>query len=653
MSLKDNVYIRIKAESKAALAKLGAVTKKLTSLKGLIVAGLGMIGLKKSFDAVTEAAGVQEDAINDLANSLSKINELTKENMDALQNQATALQQVTKFGDEQIIGMMSELATFGMNTKQIQENTMAVLDLAAAKKMQLLPAATMLGMAFQGEVTRLKRYGLTIDSTIEKSERFAAVQDAINKRFGGRALTQATTFTGIIQQMKNAFGDLLETLGFYLTKNETFLKAIRAMQKTFEVAILWLDRKAQREKEATKAMSKHTKGMRIQQTETRGLIDLISELADEYIDLADARDLASKEDKTFEDLSTAVAIAQRQLNRFIEHSGRTVSTVLGVIRDETGKVLEDQVEFVKKYGTDREREALRLITNLLNIEKEFNRQREEALLKSLEGDKIAALDSAWDTMLQKAKIIKGGEAEREQTQQEYAARRLTNTANFIKSVQERRDKARVKYEEGEIEKGRIAGDRLSRTADRIKAGLDEELRLAQEAARAKIEITIDELQTINSLREGMRNAERDRQRAVLADENVNVQDKKDIIFDLNAEIERMNKTISGDELSPIQIETFIKKYREIADISKSFDDDALQDAVSEGLDNLNKQIVDFPVEALKLEIDELSSLEKVTETAGKMYFAMKDEIERLARQNPPVIDVKTRVTGDITDGSAG
>jgi hypothetical protein len=371
------------------------------------------------------------------------------------------------------------------------------------------------------------------------------------------------------------------------------------------------------------------------------------------MDLADARDLASKEDKTFEDLSTAVAIAQRQLNRFIEHSGRTVSTVLGVIRDETGKVLEDQVEFVKKYGTDREREALRLITNLLNIEKEFNRQREEALLKSLEGDKIAALDSAWDTMLQKAKIIKGGEAEREQTQQEYAARRLTNTANFIKSVQERRDKARVKYEEGEIEKGRIAGDRLSRTADRIKAGLDEELRLAQEAARAKIEITIDELQTINSLREGMRNAERDRQRAVLADENVNVQDKKDIIFDLNAEIERMNKTISGDELSPIQIETFIKKYREIADISKSFDDDALQDAVSEGLDNLNKQIVDFPVEALKLEIDELSSLEKVTETAGKMYFAMKDEIERLARQNPPVIDVKTRVTGDITDGSAG
>jgi len=169
---------------------------------------------------ITRASMVQEDAEERLLHAMKQVGEYTPEAYKEMLQYASAMQEVSRYGDEAILPLMANLRAYGMTTDQLKSATKAVLDLSAAKKMDLMAASELVGKAFVGETQSLSRYGLMIDDNIEKGEKFAEVIKLISERFGGSALSETETYRGKLERLKNAWGDLLEKLGDAITKSE-------------------------------------------------------------------------------------------------------------------------------------------------------------------------------------------------------------------------------------------------------------------------------------------------------------------------------------------------------------------------------------------------------------------------------------------------
>ena len=193
------------------------------------VAGAGAAAVA-SFTAVMykgiQAANIQEDAEIRLAQALGHRSQ-------ALLDDAAALQKHTKFGDEAIIGAQSLIASFVKDEEQIKSATKATLDLAAAKGMDLKGAADLVSKTLGSSTNALSRYGIQVEGAVGSTQRLESLTKGIAEVFGGQAAAQATIFTGRITQMKNAFGDVMEEIGFLITKSDVFNKAIKVTTNTF------------------------------------------------------------------------------------------------------------------------------------------------------------------------------------------------------------------------------------------------------------------------------------------------------------------------------------------------------------------------------------------------------------------------------------
>lgn len=197
------------AKTKAATSSLGG----LTSAFGGLIAGASVV---QFFRASTNAAIEQEDAVNKLNTALKIQGNFTQAASRELQEYASQLQATTRFGDETILGTQALLASFGIQGEELKKTTQATLDLATATGTDLNAAALLLAKAFKGETGSLSRYGIILDESTPKSEKFAAAVAEINKNFGGSAQADVKTFGGGLQQLKNQLGDIQEEIGIGL-----------------------------------------------------------------------------------------------------------------------------------------------------------------------------------------------------------------------------------------------------------------------------------------------------------------------------------------------------------------------------------------------------------------------------------------------------
>lgn len=166
----------------------------------------------------TQALFAQENAELKLAVAMNNAGNYTKENFRAMKDYAAQLQQVTKYGDEVTMATMANLQTYGMNTEELKKATQATLDMAAAKGIDLKAASELVGKAFVGETGTLSRYGIVLDKGIPKTEKFAAVLELIQQRFGGTAQAELETYGGQWQKISNWWGDIIEKGGLGLMK---------------------------------------------------------------------------------------------------------------------------------------------------------------------------------------------------------------------------------------------------------------------------------------------------------------------------------------------------------------------------------------------------------------------------------------------------
>lgn len=160
-----------------------------------------------------------------------------------LKRMASGLQEVTEFGDESTQQAQQLLLTFTKIGREVfPRATETVLDMAVAMEGGLKEASLQLGKALNDPVkgvSALAEVGVSFtDSqkemirTLVESNRTAEAQtvilDELQKEFGGTARAVTLEFGGAVQQLENDWGDLLEILGDFITKNPVIRELISA-----------------------------------------------------------------------------------------------------------------------------------------------------------------------------------------------------------------------------------------------------------------------------------------------------------------------------------------------------------------------------------------------------------------------------------------
>ena len=208
----------------ANIAKLGAAAAAAAVAAGTVFAAKSV-----------KLAAQQEDAVNTLNSALSITGKLTQETTTELQNYASALQQASRFGDETILSATGLIQSLGNLEKDaLKGATQAAVDLAAALKIDLRSAATLVGKAATGEIGSFSRYGVIIKKGSDNAETFANTLTALNSKFGGAAANDVRTYSGAVQQASNSFGDLLEKFGDAIVKNPVILKGLQERAALFD-----------------------------------------------------------------------------------------------------------------------------------------------------------------------------------------------------------------------------------------------------------------------------------------------------------------------------------------------------------------------------------------------------------------------------------
>lgn len=154
----------------------------------------------------------QEMATNALTQAMVNNGVYSKALKDDYLAQAAAIQKVTLFGDEQVIAAQAAIQSQIGQGKVTKELTLAVADLAQAKKMDLVSAAELVAKTLGSNNNLLARQGVEFDNNTRGAERLAAVTASLNQRFGGQA-EAATTGLGAMKQLSNSLSDVAEVFG--------------------------------------------------------------------------------------------------------------------------------------------------------------------------------------------------------------------------------------------------------------------------------------------------------------------------------------------------------------------------------------------------------------------------------------------------------
>ena len=216
------------SESKG-LKRLGSSFTSIAVTVTAVNQGLQLIGraynaLARPIQAVVAAAAEQEKVETLLISTLKQKGVFTQELTTSTLAYASALQRQTTFGDESIIAAQRLLIQYGVTTKQLNNVTKATLDFAAATGMDLQSSAALIGRTVGTSTNALSRYGIEMGKITDAGARAEVVISKINKLFGGAAAAEAQSFAGIQKQITNLYGDLYESIGLLLIRNEKFLQ---------------------------------------------------------------------------------------------------------------------------------------------------------------------------------------------------------------------------------------------------------------------------------------------------------------------------------------------------------------------------------------------------------------------------------------------
>lgn len=253
--MADNVLlIEVEIDGKKGFAKLntdalkagekaggefgsGFASSMSSVFAGNILANIVLKAASKiasALKAPVEAAAQQEDAINRLNNALARTGQFSKTFSESMQEFASGLQNTSRYADEAILSGAALLQTIGkLDQSQLKNATQAAVDLAAAFRIDLETAFSIVGKAAEGNVGQLGRLGIEVKKGATDAETFANALTKIGQAAGGAGLADLNTFAGASAKITNAFDEVLESIGNFIIKSPAIITLMNAIGDAF------------------------------------------------------------------------------------------------------------------------------------------------------------------------------------------------------------------------------------------------------------------------------------------------------------------------------------------------------------------------------------------------------------------------------------
>lgn len=211
-----------------------AIRSMSRSLLGLTAGIASIAAIGRAFRASVNAAKEQELALQRVRTALSELGTEGTATVKALEAQAAAMQATTRFGDDAVLNAQARIAAFTNERVAIELMTKAATNFASAKGVQLSDAAELIAKTFASSTNSLTRYGIQVEGAAGSMERLKSLITALGEAFGGQAKAEGETFTGQMEQLKNAIGDASEELGAFITKNSFVREKLTITQGVVE-----------------------------------------------------------------------------------------------------------------------------------------------------------------------------------------------------------------------------------------------------------------------------------------------------------------------------------------------------------------------------------------------------------------------------------
>jgi len=144
-----------------------------------------------------------------LAGLLKNMNGATKDTMKSFADMGNVIQDKSAFGNDEIVSAMTDVLQITKDYNVALASGQNIADFAAGANLDLSTSAMLLGRAYNGDTTMLKRYGVTLAEGVKGTEALAKIQT----QFAGSAAKQLDTVSGRWTAMKNVIGDVAKTGG--------------------------------------------------------------------------------------------------------------------------------------------------------------------------------------------------------------------------------------------------------------------------------------------------------------------------------------------------------------------------------------------------------------------------------------------------------
>jgi hypothetical protein len=193
---------------------------------GAAFAGFAALGVKEAMGAEVIMTRLNTTLKNQGLNTAK-----TREEIDALASSFVQL----GFDDEEAAASMELLIRTTGDLTQSKTLLSMSADLARAKTVSLSEASSMLAKASMGNAKVFTQMGITLDSTLPKSQAVAKAMGELKEKLSGQAEKAAQTFTVQLQILKEEFNNAAQAIGTqlipYLKRGMDILSNVAAFVK--------------------------------------------------------------------------------------------------------------------------------------------------------------------------------------------------------------------------------------------------------------------------------------------------------------------------------------------------------------------------------------------------------------------------------------
>lgn len=229
MTIVEQLKILMTADASGVEKELRKTNNSLsglgTAVKGAAGALAGLFAAGKVADFALDSA----KAFMEAERAERQLASVAGEATDALKLQASVLQSSLGVSDETVMGLQTMALRFGVLPRNIDSTVRAVLDFAAATGQDAPAAMNMLLRGVDSGDESLGRLGIRYKATGKLNEDLAAAVTSLGEKFGGAAATNADTFAGHLDKLKEAFSDLQEGFGGLFGVLESKLHILETM----------------------------------------------------------------------------------------------------------------------------------------------------------------------------------------------------------------------------------------------------------------------------------------------------------------------------------------------------------------------------------------------------------------------------------------